>query len=40
MCGIEEVNESGFAVFVDNKYMIIRKFVEYMDAMTGKNTVE
>lgn len=36
MCGIEEVNESGFAVFVDNKYMIIRKFVEYMDAMTGK----
>ncbi|MFR0847307.1 MAG: excisionase, partial [Eubacterium sp.] len=38
---IAEQNEGGFAIFIGNKYMIIRrKFEEYMDEMAIKNTVE
>ena len=38
---IVEVNESGFAIFISNKYMIIRrKFEEYMDGIAVKNTIE
>ena len=38
---IAELNEGGFAIFIGNKYMIIRrKFEEYMDEMTVKNTTE
>ena len=38
---IAELNERGFAIFIGNKYMIIRrKFEEYMDEMTVKNTTE
>lgn len=39
MCRIEETNEGGFTVFIDNKYMIVRRFEEYMDVMISKNTV-
>ncbi len=36
-----EDNEGDFAIFVGNKYMIIRrKFEEYMDGMVRKNAVE
>ena len=38
---IAEQNESGFAIFIGNKYMIIRrKFEKYMDGMASTNTVE
>lgn len=38
---IAEVNEGGFAIFIGNKYMIIRrKFEEYMDDIACKNTIE
>lgn len=38
---IAEQNEGDFAIFIGNKYMIIRrKFEEYMDVMAMKNSVE
>lgn len=38
---IAELNEGGFAIFIGNKYMIIRKrFEEYMDDIAMKNNVE
>lgn len=38
---IAKLNEGGFAIFIGNKYMIIRrKFEEYMDGMAAKNTIE
>lgn len=38
---IAEANEGDFAIFIGNKYMIIRrKFEEYMDGLAMKNTVE
>ena len=41
ICRIVEVNESGFVIFIGNKYMIIRrKFEEYMDGIAVKNTIE
>ena len=37
---IAEANEGGFAIFIGNKYMIIRrKFEEYMDEKASKNTI-
>ncbi len=41
MWRMAEDNEGDFAIFVGNKYMIIRrKFEEYMDGMVRKNAVE
>lgn len=38
---IAEANECGYAIFIGNKYMIIRrKFEEYMDGMAVKNDIE
>lgn len=38
---IAETNEGGFAVFIDNKYMIIRrKFEECMEEIASKNAIE
>lgn len=38
---IAELNEGSFAIFIGNKYMIIRrKFEEYMDGMAQKDTNE
>ena len=38
---IAEANEGDFAIFIGNKYMIIRrKFEEYMDNIASKNTIE
>lgn len=38
---IVEVNEGGFAIFIGNKYMIIRrKFEKYMEGMASKNAIE
>lgn len=38
---IAELNAGGFAIFIGNKYMIVRrKFEEYMDGLAMKNTAE
>ena len=38
---IAEAYEGDFAIFIGNKYMIIRrKFEEYMDNIASKNTIE
>lgn len=37
---IAEANEGDFAIFIGNKYMIIRrKFEEYMDGLAMNNTL-
>lgn len=38
---IAELNEGSFAIFIGNKYMIIRrKFEECMEGIASKNTIE